>query len=162
MEKRLRRIEIAILILLIISTVNFVIPFLTDENKSDIETPIDLPDLPEDLTRDLLNKTVYKIKIDFNHSDWTEFYNVFGDYAKAQLSTEEIEREFKKLKAATGNIGTYAYSHYVYEGNGSNAEWFEIHYKCRFERGKGTIKVSTRTVDGISEVIGVNINLDEL
>jgi len=65
------------------------------------------------------------------------------------------------MKAAVGNIGTYAYSHYIYEGNGSSAEWFEFHYKCRFDNGKGTIKISTRTTENISEVVGINIILDE-
>lgn len=162
MEKRLLRIEIAIVLLLLISLFNLVTPLLNNKENSTADAQTDLPDLPDDLTRDVLDKTVYKIKTDFNRSDWPEFYNVFGEYAKAQLSTEEIELEFKKLKPAIGNIGTYTYSHYIYEGNGSNAEWFEIHYKCRFERGKGTIKVSTRTVDGMSEVIGINISLDEL
>ncbi|MEQ8237908.1 MAG: hypothetical protein RIA69_01780 [Cyclobacteriaceae bacterium] len=162
MEKRLLRIEIVVVLLLLISLFNLISPLLNNKENLTAKGQVDLPALPEDLTRDVLNNTVYKIKTDFNRSDWAEFYNVFGEYAKAQLSTEEIELEFKKLKPAIGNIGTYAYSHYVYEGNGSNADWFEINYKCRFERGKGTIKVSTRTVDGISEVVGVNINLDEL
>lgn len=162
MENRLLRIEIAIGLLLLISLFNLISPLLNNKDNTTANDQADLPALPDDLTRDVLNKTVYKIKTDYNRSNWTEFYNVFGEYAKAQLSPEEIGLEFEKLKPAIGDIGTYTYSHYIYEGNGSNAEWFEIHYKCRFERGKGTIKVSTRTVDGISEVIGVNINLDEL
>ncbi|MEQ9219965.1 MAG: hypothetical protein RLO17_18055 [Cyclobacteriaceae bacterium] len=162
MEKRLKRIELAIALLLLISIYNLVIPILNNGSDPTSEEQTELPALPEDLTRDFLDKTVFKIKTDYNRSDWTEFFNIFGEYAKAQLSIDEVEQEFKKLKSAIGNIGTYTYSHYIYEGNGSNAEWFEVHYKCRFERGRGTIKVSTRTVDGTSEVIGVNINLDEL
>ena len=162
MEKRLLRIEIVVILLLLISLFNLINPHLNTREGQTTEGQTELPALPTDLTRDVLDNTVYKIKTDFNRDNWLDFYDVFGEYAKAQLSPEEIEIEFKKLKPAIGNIGTYAYSHYIYEGNGSNAEWFEIHYKCRFERGKGTIKVSTRTVDGTSEVIGVNINLDEL
>lgn len=162
MENRLKRIEIAIIILLVISVFNLVKPLLISEDILTTTEQTDLPDLPSDLSREYLDKQVYKIKTDFNQSNWSELYHVFGEYAKAQLSESEIEREFNKLKPATGNIETYTYSHYVYEGKGDNAEWFEIHYKCRFERGKGTIKVSTRTVDDKSQIVGVNIVLDEL
>lgn len=162
MEKRLKRIEIAIILLLGISMFNLVSPFLSGKGILDSNEQTALPPLPSDLTRDFLNKTVFNIKTEFNQADWVEFYNVFGEFAKAQLSSEDIQREFEKLKRAIGNIEAYTYSHYIYEGNGSNAEWFEIYYKCRFERGKGTIKLSTRTVDDSSEITGVNITLDEL
>lgn len=162
MENRLKRIEIAVIILLFISVFNLLKPVLDFQESETSTIQSDLPDLPGDLTRDFLDKKVYKIKTDFNQSNWTEFYNVFGDFAKAQLSEDEIEREFSKLKPATGEIGTYAYSHYIYEGNRNNAEWFEVHYKCRFERGKGTIKISTRTAEDESEITGINIVLDEL
>jgi hypothetical protein len=162
MEKRLKRIEIAIIILLGISIFNLVRPIINDQENSRTTEQTDLPDLPGDLTRDFLNEQIYKIKTGFNQSNWTELYNVFGEFAKAQFSETEIEREFNKLKQATGNIETYTYSHYIYEGKSDNAEWYEIHYKCRFERGKGTIKVSTRTVEDKSQIVGMNIVLDEL
>lgn len=156
------RIEIAIVILLLISFYNLLNPILNSYAIPDSTEQISLPSLPKDLTRDKLNKIVYKIKTEYNDSDWDGFYDVFGEYAKAQLSVEDLEPEFNKLKGAIGNIGTYTYSHYSYDGNTDNAEWFDIYYKCRFERGKGTIEISTRTLDEESGVIGVNITLDEL
>lgn len=162
MENRLRRIEIAIIIILVISIINLIRPILNTENSNIQDEQTELPDLPKDLTRNFLDKKVFKIKTDYNQSNWEEFYNVFGAFAKAQISKEDIEMEFTKLKAVIGNIGTYTYSHYIYEGKSNNAEWFEIHYKCRFERGRGTIKVSTRTIDEQSQISGVNIVLDEL
>lgn len=164
MEKRLKRIEIITVLILILITGNFISSLTTKFNtpNSENETILEKKDLPSDVTRQSSDKLAYKVKTDFNLSDWTELHNVFGEYAKAQISVDQISSEFKKLKSATGKINTYAYSHYVYEGNSNNAEWFEIHYKCRFDNGKGTIKLSTRTVEGISEIVGVVINLDEL
>ncbi len=162
MEKQLKRIEIGIIILILISIINSITPFINNTKNASEPEQTSLPALPGDLNKDDLNEIIYKIKLNFNQSDWAELYNIFGEYAKAQLSVDEIKQEFDKLKPAVGEIGTYTYSHYLYEGNASNADWFEIHYKCRFERGKGTIKLSTRTVDGTSEVIGINIKLEEL
>jgi len=161
MENRLRRIEVAIIILLGISVYNLAAPLFKSSEEPITEETTEVKELPEDVTREYLDKTVYKIKTSFNRSNWNDLYNIFGEYAKAQISLEDVEQGFVKLKTAVGSIGTYSHSHHIYEGNESNAEWFEIHYKCRFDNGKGTIKVSTRTADGSSEIVGVNIVLDE-
>lgn len=165
MERRLKRIEIVVAIVAVLTIINLFKPSILELFSSDESTEQvaeELKELPQDLNEDVINKIVYKVKTEFNRADWGELYNVYDDYAKAQLSPELIEREFKKMSAAVGNIGTYAYSHYIYEGNGSSAEWFEFHYKCRFDNGKGTIKISTRTVDNDSGVVGINIVLDEI
>ena len=165
MESRIKRIEIVVAIVAILTIINLFKPsilelFTSDESAEQITE--ELRELPQDLNKDVVNKIVFKVKTEFNRTDWGELYNIYSDYAKAQLSPELIESEFKKMNAAVGNIGTYAYSHYIYEGNGSSAEWFEFHYKCRFDNGKGTIKISTRTADKVSEVVGINIVLDEI
>jgi len=164
MEKRLKRIETLIIILVVLTLVNLIIPRVdnnveTDKEKEEV---VESKELPVDLNKKIVDKIVYAVKTEFNRANWDKFYDIYGDYAKAQLSPDYIESEFKKMKVAVGNIGTYAYSHYIYEGNGDKADWFEFQYKCRFDNGKGTIKISTRTLDGISEVTGINIILDEL
>lgn len=162
MEKRLKRIEIAVMVLIVLTLFSIVSPHITS-SKSSKTTEIDeSKELPEDITRDYLDKTIFKIKNTFNEEDWVGFYGVFGEYARAQIDLEKVESEFKKLRKAVGSIGTYNYSHHIYEGNGNGADWFEVYYKCRFENGKGTIKVSTRTIDGKSEIVGINIVLDAL
>lgn len=160
MEKRIKRIEIVVLLILVLTLINLFSPYLREIISSKEEIEVLTKELPSDLTKEYLNKTVYKIKTDFNNSDFESLFNIFGDFAKAQLSIKDVEREFVKLTPVTGNIGTYAFSHYTYEGFSENAEWFYIYYKCKFKNGKGTIKVSFRTVDDVSEITGVNINLD--
>ena len=162
MEKRLKRIEIFTVIILVLSVWNLIPASLLDEFKTSNSEIKDNKELPKDLTRDTLNKIVYSVKTNYNTNDWNNLYSIFGEYAKAQLSAEKISYEFEKLKPVTGNIATYAYSHYMYEGNSEKAEWFEAIYKCRFANGKGTIKISTRTVDGKSEIVGIVINIDEI
>ncbi len=164
MEKRLLRIEIIVITIFIITLINLFLPYIIDLDNSEKQNnkTATTKELPADLTKQRLNKITYKIKTDFNHSDWNEFHNVFGEFAKAQINVEDIESGFIKLKTVVGNIQTYAYSHYEYEENRENADWFIIYYKCRFDNGKGSIKISTRTLDNVSEVTGVNIVLDEL
>ena len=159
MERRLKRIEVFIIILIALALANLTIPRVSNNTKTDIENKevVESKELPSDLNKKIVNKIVYDVKTEFNRANWDKFYDIYGDFAKAQLSPDHIEREFKKMKVAVGNIGTYAYSHYIYEGDGDNADWFEFQYKCRYDNGKGTIKISTRTLDGISEVTGINI-----
>jgi len=129
MEKRIVRIEIIVITILIIVVGNLLLPYIIDlvtPNKQNSKTE-NTKELPADLTKQRLNKIVFKVKTDFNHSNWIELYNVFGEFAQAQIDPEEIENEFIKLKIAVGKIQTYSFSHFLYEGNGENAEWFEIY-----------------------------------
>jgi len=164
MEKRLKRIEIITVLILILIVGNLISSVTTSFNNSNSKNTVisKNKDLPSDVTRQFSDKIINKLKTDYNLSDWKELHKTFGEFAKAQIGVDQISNEFKKLRAATGKINTYVYSHYLYEGNNNDAEWFELQYKCRFDNGKGTIKLSTRTVDGISEIVGIVINLDEL
>ena len=164
MEKRIKRIEIITIIslFLIVGNLIYLISNKTISKNTDTTEIKETKNLPSDITSKYSDKILFKIKNDFNLSEWNKLYDVFGEYAKSQISIDQISSEFKKLRAATGEINTYGYSHYIYEGYTESADWFELHYKCRYDNGKGTIKISTRTVDGISEIVGVVINLDEL
>tara|TARA_B100000768_G_scaffold181987_1_gene208038 strand:+ start:8446 stop:8940 length:495 start_codon:yes stop_codon:yes gene_type:complete len=164
MEKRIKRIEIITIIslFLIVGNLIYLISNKTISKNTDTTEIKETKNLSSDITRKYSDKILFKIKNDFNRSEWNKLYDVFGEYAKSQISIDQISSEFKKLRAATGKINTYGYSHYIYEGYTESADWFELHYKCRYDNGKGTIKISTRTVDGISEIVGVVINLDEL
>jgi len=164
MENRLKRIEILLIILIILALANWVTPLIKKKmNPIAISEKVsNSKELPTDLSKKVVDKIVYEIKTEFNRANWKEMHSIYGEYAQVQLSPKQIEDEFKKMKEIVGGISSYAYSHYKYDGKGDNADWFEFHYKCQFDSGKGTIKVSTRTVDNISEVTGINIALDEI
>ena len=164
METRLKRIEISLLALIILTLFLVLRPYIkfTSQNSIEDEHITESKELPDDLSKEITNKIIYELKTSFNQNDWNKMYNVFGSFARAQITSDEIEQEFKRLRPIMGNIGTYAYSHFVYDGFKEGAEWYDIYYKCRFENGKGSIKLSTRTVDELSEVVGINIHLDEI
>ena len=85
MEKRLKRIEIAVVILLLLSVINLVGPQINFSSQDTAEIPTEVPDLPEDLTREFLDQTVYQIKTTYNRSDWEEFFQIYGEWARANF-----------------------------------------------------------------------------
>ncbi|TDQ30315.1 hypothetical protein [Tenacibaculum caenipelagi] len=161
MKSRIKRIEIGLIILVILTIINTTYNFLNYKSKTTTEK--EKVALPKQLNRELLNKTTFKIKDYYNNSNWSNLYNIFGEFAKAQINTEDVIKEFKKLSSLTGYIGTYAYSHYTYLGNENDADWFDVYYKCSFSNGNGTIKIRYRVVEPEDfEIVGLNINLDEI
>ena len=164
MEKRLKRIELLLFFVTIVTVANLFSSSFKGwfDSEDEPNEVVEKREAPSDLTKDVLDKIVYDVKTEYNRDDWQKLYGIYNEYAKAQLDPKDIESEFKKLKSICGKIGTYAYSHYIFEGDGSDAEWFEFHYKCRFDNGNGTIKISTRTADDVSGVVGINITLDEI
>jgi len=164
MENRLKRIEILLIIFIILTSASLIAPIFKNKTNSIAmsEEVVNSKELPTDLNKKAVDKIIYEIKMQFNHANWGGMHGIYGEYAKVQLSPKQIEDEFKKMKVIVGGISSYTYSHYKYDGKGDHADWFEFHYKCQFDSGKGTIKVSTRTVDNVSEVTGINITVDEI
>lgn len=165
MEKRLKRIEIILIGLTVLTVVSLALQLTSNSFIGADNTTEDLVEkkaLPDDVTRDFTNKVVYRIKTDFNKEDWTSLYEVFGEYAKVIIEPDQIKSEFSKLINAIGKIRTYTYSHYKYLGFEDDADWFKVYYKCRFDNGRGIIELQIRSVEGKSEITGVNINLEEL
>lgn len=161
MERRLKRIEVFVIITLVFSLISIFLNLISfSVSQENIEKEKITKEMPADVTTDSLNMITYQIKTDWNNSDWNELHDIFGEYAQAQISVKDIEQEFQKLKSATGKILTYAYSHYEYNGFEQNADWYSFYYKCMFDNGKGTIILSTRTLNENTELTGININLD--
>ncbi|WP_167613005.1 hypothetical protein [Maribellus sediminis] len=163
MDKRLARIEVFVIITMIFSLLSIFLHLASFSGSNEnIEKEKISKEMPPDINTDSLNKIINEIKIDWNSSDWNKLHDIFGEYAKAQIRIKDIEQEFPKLKSATGNIMSTAYSHYEYRGFEEDADWFSFYFKCMFDNGKGTIKLSTRTVNEKTELTGININLDEI
>ena len=161
MEKRLKRIEIFVIITFALVLFSILLQLATLGSLPDEpETPEVAKEMPPAMEKDSINKITYQVKTDWNDSDWNKFHALFGDFAQAQIRESDVEHEFSKLKSATGNIMSFAFSHYEYTGFAQNADWFDYYFKCMFDNGKGTIKLSTRTLDGQTEITGININLD--
>ena len=163
MESRLKRIEIFVVITMLFSLLSIFLNLISFSGKQEnIKKEKIAKEMPSDITTDSLNNITYQIKIDWNNSEWKKLHKIFGEYAQAQISEKDVEHEFQKLKSATGNIISFAYSHYEYNVFEQNADWFSYYFKCMFENGKGTIELSTRTINGKTELTGINIKLDKV
>jgi hypothetical protein len=168
MEKRLKRLEIGSVIAIILIAFNLGYTIYQGNNNEKVnsfqiskEVPKEVS-LPDDLSTKSMGRILTKIKKDYNSEDWLGIYNVLGNYSKAIITKGEVAKEFRTLIKATGKINSYNYSHYQYLGFEEGANWFSVYYKCGFERGSGVIKLSFRTIEDESEVVGFTINLGEL
>jgi len=162
MRKRLKRMEIILIIVSILSISNMALLLANTTILIGDNDDVALVDLPADLTRDLNDKTVYQVQTEFNNANWDGIYHIFGDYAKTQVSVEDLAKEYVALKPTTGNMESFAYSHYGYQGEEQGVDWFVLFYKCRFENGNGTIKISVRSIDANSEITSIKLMLDDL
>lgn len=162
MEKRLKRIEVILIITLVMVIVNLFYTILSSDSSPDDMQQIDQISLPGDMQKSNSDELVFEIRAHYNDANWDGMYDMFSAWAQAQIEMDEISSTFEKLKPVTGTIGTYSYSYYEYSGFDEGADWFELFYKCRFKNGKGTIKLTIRAVDGTSEIVGISINLDEI
>jgi len=164
MEKRLKRIELGLAVGIVLIAINLGYNLYQGSNSfisnsSEISNAVSLPD---DLTEKSMSRILKKIKDDYSNENWAGIYNILGNYSKAIIKKEEVAKEFGSLIKATGKIDSYNYSHYEHLGFEEGANWFSVYYLCGFEKGSGVIKLSFRTIENESEVVGFNINLGEL
>lgn len=164
MESRLRRIEILLVLLFITVIAGIAVQVVYPNRSSSAETAqeVEQKDLPEGLSRDVLDRITYEVKINYNQENYDSLYQVFGELAKAQFSPEDIKREFEKLKKTVGKVETYAYSHYTYKGFNEGADWYTVFYKTRYTNGAGNIKITVRSTDTNWEIAGLRFNLEEI
>jgi hypothetical protein len=98
MEKRLKRIEIILIGFSILTLINLVTVFLMHQSVTvsvtDIESE-ELKKLPNDVTRELLDKTVYKIKTEFNRSNWEEIHTILENMQRFKSILNKSKMSFK-------------------------------------------------------------------
>lgn len=165
MEKRLKRIEIILIGVIVLLIINLTISLVQNTSKQSnnfVENSNEKTPLPEDVTREFMNKIVFKVKTDYNEKDWTNLYDIFGDYAKSSIGPEQVNTQFENIFNLIGKIERYSFSHYDYIGFEEGAQWFYVYYKSRFSNGTGLIKLNLRSIDGKTEIVGLRLNLEEL
>jgi len=164
MEKRLKRVELGLVVVIFLIVINLGYNIYQGSNieKGNSNNISNVVSLPDDLTEKSMGRILKKIKEDYSQEDWAGIYNVLGNYSKAIIKKEEVAKEFGSLIKATGKIDSYSYSHYEHLGFEEGANWFSVYYLCGFKNGSGIIKLSFRSVGNESEVVGFNIDIGEL
>ena len=100
MENRLKRIEILLVFVALLSLANLLTPMISSMMESSEETLAEeKKELPPDVNRESCNKIVYEIKNNFNQADWEGMYNIFGDFAQAEFTAEKNRNGVQSAKS---------------------------------------------------------------
>ncbi len=162
MEKRIKRLEFGIIILVLLNILILLFQFAPREKKHvEIENPVE-KELPREFNKEIQKRVVSEIEEAYNSNKYSELHQIFSEWAQVQISKETIEIEFSKLFKVTGIITDNAYSHYEYSGFESGGDWFNVFYTTKFENGIGTMKIKLRVIGANWEIVGINITLDEI
>jgi hypothetical protein len=162
MEKRLKRIEIGMIIIIVINIIMLPLILRQNQNQPEKENIKESKDLPREFNSKIQEKILFDIQDSYNKEDFIALHKVFSEWAQLQISEKTINDEFSKLTKVTGEIIKNAYSYYEYIGFDSGADWFYVYYKTKFENGIGTTKVKLRVIGANWEIVGINITLDEI
>jgi len=161
MEKRIFRIEIALVVIIVLLITNLVLDLKRSDNNVDSQNVISENSLPEKFDEELQNHLLTNIKNCYNERNYHDFYMLFSKYARMQFEENELTKEFGKLITMTGNVNDYIYSNHELLGKESGAIYYSVVYNTKFDNGKGIITIQIREFKNEIELIGVNLNLKE-
>lgn len=163
MEKRIFRIEIALLIIIVMVVTNLVL-FLyqsqNNRNRNDIVVGTDNI-LPEKFDESFQNDLLFNIKNCYNDKNYKDLYLLFGKYARMQFSESKMKDNFGELISFTGNIIDYAYETHEFLGEEANVKYYKVTYRAKFTKGMGKITISIREIENEIELNSVNVNLEK-
>tara|TARA_R110002124_G_C8726490_1_gene496193 strand:- start:176 stop:664 length:489 start_codon:yes stop_codon:yes gene_type:complete len=162
MEKRLRRIEIGIILVFVMNIVIISNQFMQKSDKSVQPISQESKVLPQEFNNTVQDRVLQEIKDSYNQKDYDKFYEVFSEWAQLQIPIETVESQFDKLIKVTGEIKDYVFSNYEHTGLDEGADWYLVYYKTKFENGIGTTKLTLRVIGANWEIVGINITLDEI
>lgn len=91
-----------------------------------------------------LDKTelITKVKEAYNSQDAEQLYNIFGERAKQQISTDSIKKAFEKLTPMLGKLNEAKFNKYEYLGNQEGLDCFKLTYDGIYDEGNGEIFVT--------------------
>lgn len=163
MDKRLKRIEIGMIIIIVINVLMLTIVLRQNQEQPEKETIVEKhKELPREFNSEIQKKILIEIQDSYNEEDFIALHKVFSEWAQLQISEETIKDEFSKMTKVTGKIIKNVYSYYEFIGFDSGADWFYVYNKTKFENGIGTTKIKLRVTGANWEVVGINITLDEI
>lgn len=162
MERRILRLEIGVLLILLLNILILIIQVGNRNTKHEIKEVQVSKELPDEFNAYAQKILLKRITDSYNEKNYDEFYNIFSEWARIQISKENIENEFSKLLKMSGKILNTAFTNYEYQGFESGADWYAIYYKTKFENAIGTTKLRIRVIGANWELVGVNLNIDDI
>jgi hypothetical protein len=122
-------------------------------------------ELPETVNSDVRVAIYKEFSSAFNVQDYDALYNMFGPVAKAQLTREKIDSEFKKLVKYFHSVegGTFTHSELI--NTQGNTSIYLLYYTVKLpddsEFGNsGTLKVTVAVQSGEYQIYGIRLNAE--
>jgi len=162
MERRILRLEIGVLLILVLNILILSVQISQKHVKKEVKEIAATKELPIEFNDNVQKKLLLRITETYNANDYVGMYGIFSEWAQLQITKETIENEFKKLTKMSGKIVNTVYSNYDYIGFESGADWYYVYYKTKFENAIGTTKIKLRVVGANWELVGINMNIDEI
>lgn len=97
----------------------------------------------------------------FNAKDVAGLYGLMDDFAKAQISQEQLSAQIDKLHSVLGTVGTYAYDRAELAGTDAGRTFYNISYKVSLSGGSfahGTLKLTVLRRGDELRLVGFFLN----
>ena len=119
--------------------------------------------LPEIITKEVVDNIFTKFKLHFNNEDYDEMYNMFGDVTKNQVSKEAANKEFKMLIGFFKHIESGAYTHSKYISSEGNTSFYQIYYNVSFSQNdlskqNGYLQITVAVQGNSYQIYGMRLN----
>jgi hypothetical protein len=108
-----------------------------------------------------INEIADNIVACYNKSDMDGLYNIFGEYAKSQVSFEDLKKSMAQIRTL-GSISNKSYIDAILLQDDNIGKWYQVNYSALYEKGKGTIKINFLLRNKKYEIVGYKFNIDNL
>ena len=137
---------------------------LTGKTTDQIETEIAKP-LPGYVTRQVINELAHKIVEAHNSQDNEADWNLYGEYAKAQMNREQFNKDTLRVYDLFGPIVDVKYMYHDSGGNAGNLTFYNLYFKvnltehCKLS-DTATMKVSIASDGSEIQLVGFRLDSD--
>ncbi len=122
-------------------------------------------ELPKTITPVIRKLILNEFVAAFNSADYEALYNLFGPVAKAQISKEQSDDEFKKLVKFMHSVERGAYTHSEFLDYRGNTTIYTMNYsvklsdKCEFGTN-GILKITIAVQGTEYQIYGIHLNAE--
>jgi hypothetical protein len=162
--KRTNPILYVIIILLAVNLLGtfWLINKVHEQPRKLVSKSTDQESLPDYLTKEVRKEIYKKFEEAFNSRDHDKFFNLFSDFARAQMDQSQANASYDHLLSIFGEVSNGLFSYYEFVERQGNLRKFNLYYFINLPDKplKGKLRI-TITDDGKEYgIIGVNMNTE--
>lgn len=158
----------SVIIMLLVANFAATIYFGTQERQN-IEasesSSASIHNLPAIITPEARKLELNKFSKAFNTKNMDDLYNMFGPAAQAQISREDIVKNFGNLINYFGSIEGGAYTHAELSETIGNTSVYILHYKVKLSKeskfgATGDLRITIAVQEDDYQIYGIHLNTD--